>query len=269
MSGAPSQLAPGAADEGGEAPRKDRLRPFGVPKRLGVFLFALFWLILLIPRLRQLRRGKSWNRIRLGIGLFTILSVMAGVALNSIVLFWGGLALNVFALLAKPLPDPERERQIARDHEADYYLNGGTLLADLESLEGDIKHGAEVNLLLRGQELLFVPAASGSAIKHRLDIQAIDDIKVAGESYRPVFVSEAKDPPVREDVVDKTAATSMELIVSDGRTIRFLYTGAFSKHLAGTAAHTIYGVRQLGRPDGVGGESPKVFNIIGGENVAE
>jgi hypothetical protein len=223
----------------------------------------------LIPKIRQLRRGENWNRIRLGIGLFTILSVIAGVALNSITLFWGGLALNVFALVAKPLPDPERERNIARDHEADYYLNGGTLLADLESLDGDIKHGTDVNLLVRGQELLFVPAAAGSAIKHRLDIQKIDDIRVAGESYQPVFVSEAKDPPVREDVVDKTAATSMELVVSDGRAIRFLYTGAFSKHLASTAAHTIFGVRQLGRPDGVGGQSPKVFNIVRGENVPE
>lgn len=269
MSGEPSRTAPRAEDERQQAARKDRLRPFGVPKWLGVFLFALFWLILLIPRIRQLRRGKSWNRIRLGLGLFTILSVIAGVALNSIILFWGGLALNVFALVAKPLSDPERERKIARDHEADYYLNGGTLLTDLESLDGDIKHGTDVNLLVRGQELLFVPAATGSAIKHRLDIQAIDDIRVAGESYKPVFVSEAKDPPVREDVVDKTAATSMELVVRDGRKIRFLYTGAFSKHLAETAAHTLYGVRQLSRADGVGGESPKVFNIVRGENIPE
>ena len=269
MSGASPQAAPRTGNEANETPPKDRLRPFGVPKWLGVFLFTFFWLILLIPKIRQLRRGESWNRIRLGIGIFTILSLIAGVALNSVILFWGGLFLNIFALLAKPLPDPERERKIARDHEADYYLNGGTLLADLESLDGDINHGTDVNLLVRGQELLLVPAAAGSAIKHRLDIQKIDDIRVAGESYQPVFVSEAKDPPVREEVVDKSAATSMELIVSDGRTIRFLYTGAFSKHLASTAAHTIYGVRQLGRPDGVGGESPKVFNIVRGENVPE
>lgn len=269
MSGASPQAAPRAGNQANQTPPKDRLRPFGVPKWLGVFLFALFWLILLIPRIRQLRRGANWNRIRLGIGLFTILSVIAGVALNSIILFWGGLALNLFALVAKPLPDPERERNIARDHQADYYLNGGTLLADLESLDGGIKHGTDVNLLVRGQELLFVPATAGSAIKHRLDIQTIGDIKVAGESYRPVFVSEAKDPPVREDVVDKAAATSMELLVGGGLTIRFLYTGAFSKHLAGTAAHTIFGVRQLARTDGVGGESPKVFNIVRGENVPE
>ena len=61
----------------------------------------------------------------------------------------------------------------------------------------------------------------------------------------------------------------MELVVDNRPTIRFLYTGAFSKHLASTAAHTIYGVRKLGRADGVGGESPKVFNIVRGENVPE
>lgn len=269
MSGALSQPAPQSGKEGSGPPPKDRFHPFGAPKWVGVLLFSLFWSILLIPRIRKLRRGENWNRIRLGIGVFTLLLVIAGVALNSIILFWGGLALNLFALLAKPLPDPDRERNIAREHQADYYLNGGTLLADLESLEGDIKHGTDVNLLLRGQELLFVPAASGSAVKYRLDIQSIDDIKVAGESYKPVFVSEAKDPPVREETVDKTAATSMELAFDNGRTIRFLFTGAFSKHLASTAAHTIYGVRKLGRTDGVGGESPKVFNIVRGEDVPE
>ena len=91
----------------------------------------------------------------------------------------------------------------------------------------------------------------------------IDDVRVNGESYVPVYVSEAKDPPVRDEHVDQSATTTTELLFADGRMIELAYSGAFHKHLAETSAHAIYSVKKLAGAESVSGESPEVFHVVG------
>ncbi|HUG81128.1 MAG TPA: hypothetical protein VML01_05665, partial [Bryobacterales bacterium] len=112
------------------------------------------------------------------------------------------------------------------------------------------------------EELLFVPVETGE-LAGTLPISRIGDIRVGGEHYVPVYVSEAKDPPVREERVNQNQTTLTELVLDNGEVVKLAYTGAFHKHLAETAAHAIYSVRKLMRADGVGGQSPEVFHIIG------
>jgi hypothetical protein len=112
-------------------------------------------------------------------------------------------------------------------------------------------------------ELLAVAVKGSGDVKASISIDTVRRVLVAGENYVPVYVSEAKDPPRREKQVDRAAKTAMELVLENGETLRFEYTGAFSKHLAETAAHAIYSVWRLGGADGVGGQSPEVFHVIG------
>jgi hypothetical protein len=84
-------------------------------------------------------------------------------------------------------------------------------------------------------------------------------IEVGGELYVPTYVSEAKDPPVREKAVDRKAATEMTLALADGARLGFRYRGAFHKHLAETAAHGIYSVR-AGLRSGVPAPALHVIN---------
>jgi hypothetical protein len=182
------------------------------------------------------------------------------------------------ALLLSPAADPDRERELQARHQADYFLNGGEFVSghwpgssvpSVNSVpkgsvpKGNVPGGARLYLLLRGRELLAVPVKGDGAVAASLGVDNIREILVAGESYRPVYVSEAKDPPRREEHVDRSAKTALELVLREGERLRFHYTGAFSKHLAETAAHGIYSVRRLGGADGVGGESPEIFHIVG------
>jgi hypothetical protein len=154
-------------------------------------------------------------------------------------------------------------------HQADYFLNGGEFVSGRwpngNSVPGgnSVSEGMRLYLLLRGRELLAVPVKGDGGVVASLGVDSVREILVAGERYQPVYVSEAKDPPRREEHVDRSAKTALDLVLRDGERLRFNYTGAFSKHLAETAAHGIYSVRRLGRADGVGGESPEIFHIVG------
>jgi hypothetical protein len=162
-----------------------------------------------------------------------------------------------------PAADPDRERKLQTRHGADYFLNGGEFVSGCWPGDTTIPLGARLYLLLRGRELLAVPVNGNGDVKASLPVDAVRKVLVAGESYVPVYVSEAKDPPRREKQVDRTAKTAMELVLENGEKLRFEYTGAFSKHLAETAAHAIYSVWRLGGADGVGGQSPEIFHVIG------
>ncbi len=246
-----------------ERPSKDAFRPFGLPRPIGYLLYALFWVVLLVPLIRRLRRRPSWSKIRwiaLGAGL---LLFAAGWALPQTALAFCGGVLALTALLLPPATDPDRERKLQARHGADYFLNGGEFIWGCWPGGATVVAGTRLYLLLRGQELLAVPIKGEGDVQASLAVDGVQRILVAGQSYVPVYVSEAKDPPRREKQVDRAAKTTMELVLENGETLRFEYTGAFSKHLAETAAHAIYSVRRLGGADSVGGQSPEVFHVIG------
>jgi hypothetical protein len=162
-----------------------------------------------------------------------------------------------------PATDPDRERKLQARHAADYLLNGGEFISGRWPGATTVVSATRLYLLLRGRELLAVPVKGEGRVQASLSIDAVRRVLVAGQNYVPVYVSEAKDPPRREKQVDRSARTAMELVLEGGETLCFEYTGAFSKHLAETAAHAIYSVRQLGGANGVAGQSPEVFHVIG------
>ncbi len=249
-----------------ERSAKDPLRPFGAPKWLGAVLYSFFWVILLLPRLRRLRRGPRWNRIRVVAGLAGV-ALIAGAWFGSEL--WLGVAGGLVVLTALAVNrarDPDHERKLQARHGADYLLNGGVLV-------GGSLPGSSLNLkplgpkqrlyfLIRGAELLVVPAEGPGDVVSTIDIREVAEILVAGEPYRPIYVSEAKDPPVRETSVMTGNKTELQLTLERGQTMCFQYQGAFSKHLAETAAHAIYSVRGLVR-EAESGESQALFQIVG------
>ncbi len=249
-----------------ERPAKDPLRPFGAPKWLGALLYSFFWVILLLPRMRRLRRGPHWNRIRVVAGL-------AGGALIAGAWFVAELWLGVVgglvvltSLAVTRARGPGHERKLQARHGADYLLNGGVLASG--SLPGSSLNlkplGPKQRLyfLIRGAELLVVPAEGPGDVVSTIDIRQVAEILVAGEAYLPIYVSEAKDPPVRETSVMTGNKTELQLTLERGQTMCFQYQGAFSKHLAETAAHAIYSVRGLVR-EAESGESQALFQIVG------
>jgi hypothetical protein len=232
-----------------------------MPKWVRWLLYPAFWTLLLIPLLRRWRRQEGWNRIR-----FTL--ALAGIALLGLALgvgpSWLGFPGVVLALGAFALPaaaDPERERKLQRRHGADYLLNGGRWEAGNMGGSPPLSPGTPVYLLLRGQEILVVPSLGAGEVHSTIETRQIGEILVGGQPYHPVYVSEAKDPPVKEESVDQSATTVLEL-VTRAQPLRFRYAGPFRKHLADTAAHAIYSARKLAA-DGVAGQSPEVFHIIG------
>jgi hypothetical protein len=236
-----------------------------IPRSIRLLLYPVFSLLLLIPAVRRLRREpRRWNGIR-------FIAAMACLAAASLGIWWGAWWLAAMgglglagSLLLRPAPDPDRERELQRHHRADYLLNGGRLCSPWPAaLDGQPVGAAKLYLLLRGQEILLVPMEEAPAIRATIRAAEIEDILVGSERYRPVYISEAKDPPVREQAVDKKAKTVMTLVLAGGGKLQFEYEGAFSKHLAESAAHAIYSVRKLGAAHGVSGESPEIFHIVG------
>ena len=180
-----------------ERPSKDPLRPFGVPKWIGVLLYALFWFLLLVPLVRRWRRREDWNRVRFAIAL----GALGLLAWSISAAYWWLAGVAAAAVLGAaalgPAYDPERERKLQRLHQADYLLNGGALVA--ANLPGDpLPRGTPLYLMLRGDELLVVPRERAEHVQWVIAIRQIERILVNGETYRPVYVSEAKDPPVRK-----------------------------------------------------------------------
>jgi len=241
-------------------PAKKSFWPSGPSGWIGTILYALFWVVLLLPKIRRRRRDPNWWRVQLVAGLLGLAAVALGVTFSMLWLTIPGGVLVVLAVLIRGLRDPEHERKLQARYQSDYFLNGGKLSGD--GLPG-VPTGEPLYLLLKGEELLFVPA-DGLDVAATLSVPDIEEIRVGGEKYVPVYVSEAKDPPVRETHVDQTAVTLTELFLKDGRVLRFEYCGTFHKHLAETAAHAIYSVKRLAGSNGVGGESPEVLHVIGG-----
>ena len=244
-----------------ERPTKDPLRPFGVPKWIGILLYTLFWFVLLVPLVRRWRRRTDWNRVRFAIGLGALELLAWSVSAS----YWwvAGVAAAAFLCVVAlgPAYDPERERKLQKLHQADYLLNGGAYVAGSLRDEPPPARGTSLYLLLRGKELLIVPRDRAENVHWIIPIRQIARILVNGETYLPVYVSEAKDPPVREDSVDQAATSTLELKLAGSDYLHLEYVGAFSRHLAETAAHAVYSVRRLAH--GVTGQSPEVLHVVG------
>lgn len=199
--------------------------------------------LFLLARVRLLRRRRGWQIVRL--------VLLAGAVLTASVVpgWWKVLAAfpAVLGALLRQTRDPDGERRIQRIHRAEYLLNGG----EWRKAE-DGRPAAAAYLLLRDVHLMVVPRARESDVEAAVSVDAIAAIRVDGVPYRPVYVSEAKQPPVREKQVDRHAVAELVLDLRTGGSWRFRYRGAFAKHLAETAAHAIYSVRAAsGTPTGI------------------
>ncbi len=241
----PSRQGTKPADPELQAGRPEKpLRPFGIPRWLGAGLYLLFSFVLLVPLVRRWRRERWWLFVR-------AVMVVAGLsALGTWAIGWLGVAAGglgaislLCGILLGPLIDPDLERKLQRKHRAEYLLNGGVLSEGSFSGSEPLRADRPLYLLIRSPHVMVVPQRGDGEVHAAIDIRRIERIEVGGELYVPTYVSEAKDPPVREKTVDQKASTQMTLTLDDGARLGFRYRGAFHKHLAETAAHGIYSVR--------------------------
>ncbi len=222
---------------------RESYRPFGIPRWAGLLLYSLFWFLLLIPLVRRWRRRPWWNGVRWTV----VAGIVAACVLAQASLWWGVIVAG--ALLLGPAKDPDHERKIQRLHGAEYFLNGGEFAGGRLPNSEPLPEGSPVHLLIRGKHLLIVRQDKPDEVHSGIAIDSFERILVDGETYAPVYVSEAKDPPVRESSVNRNARAELRLLRADGDAVGFSYKGSFAGHLAGTAAHAIHSVReQLRKP---------------------
>jgi hypothetical protein len=224
---------------------KRALRPFGIPRWIGAILYVLFSVVLVLPLVRRWRREGWWRAVRLALVLVGLSLVAAWAAswIGAVVGAIGAISL-ICGLVLSPLADPDGERKLQRKHRADYLLNGGVLAGGTLSGSDPLSADQPLYLLIRAPHMMVVPQDADGEVHSAVDIRRIERIEVDGALYVPVYVSEAKDPPVREESVDQSARSDLELTMDDGTQLWFRYQGAFHKHLAETAAHGIYSVRE-------------------------
>lgn len=239
--GGPGAVRREAPPPNPERPPADRRRSVASGALRGA-LAILFSAVLVLPRLRLARRKRSWNWLRAVLLLVAVAAAYGGAG-------WGWLIGGCLALLAIAFPrtrDPDSERRLQRMHGAEYLLNGGAWAGDrLGEGRDALGKGERLYLLLRGEHLLLVPRKGTGEVQTAVRVPAIARILVDGREYAPVYVSEAKEPPVREQEVDRHAVSELTLELDSGKALRFAYRGAFCRHLAETAAHAIYSVRGL------------------------
>ena len=256
------------ADPTLEARREERprnsARRFGLPRWAARLLYAAFWVVLILPWIRRQRRRSSWNRIRLLVGLAGGGAATLGWTLSEAWPVVLGALFLFTALLVRPAKDPDRERRRQARHGAQSFLNGGVFGGGRLPDGASIDEGEALYLLVRGSELLLIPVVSHDAEDEAsavIDFHRVGGVLVDGEPYRPVFIPEAKDPPVREEKVDRSQSSTVELVLNEGAGLRFLYHGAFSRHLAESTAHAVDQARRSA--NGIAGQSPEVFHIVG------
>lgn len=257
----PSRQGTKPADPELQARRPEKpQRPFGISRWVGAGLYLLFSFVLLVPLVRRWRREPWWLFVRTALTLAGV-STLGAWAAGLFGAVAGGLGVIslICGLWLGRLTDPDRERKLQRKHRADYLLNGGVLSEGQFSGAETPGSDQPLYLLIRSPHVMVVPQRGDGEVHAAVDIRRIGRIEVGGELYVPTYVSEAKDPPVREKTVDQKASTQMTLTLDDGARLGFRYRGAFHKHLAETAAHGIYSVRS-GLRSGVTASSLQVLN---------
>ena len=212
----------------------------GSSRPLKGLLQVLFSAILVLPRLRALRRTRAWTGVRTAL-------LLAAAAIAILSTGWwraAALAPALLAILLRRTVDPDRERRMQRTLGAEYLLNGGEWAGAIrDGGQDSLERGTPLYLLLRGPHLLLVPRERDGEIHVALRIDAIERILVDGTEYVPIYVSEAKQPPVRESDVDRHLVSELVLKQRSGESLKFRYRGSFAKHLAETAAHAVFSSR--------------------------
>ena len=203
----------------GEQSPRDSARRFGSPRRPERLLYAAFWVVLILPWIRRQRRRPSWNRIRVLVGLTGAAAAALGWTFSETWL----LVLGAILLIVVPATDPDRERRRQTQHGAQSFLNGGVFAGGRLPGDASVDEGAALYLLIRDAELLLVPRDADDEVSAVIDLRQVAKVLVDGEPYRPVFIPEAKDPPVREEQVDRSRSSTMELLFSDETSVGFLY----------------------------------------------
>jgi len=232
-------------------PQRRRIR-----RLIETLFYPLFWLILLIPLLGRWRRRRSWRQAR-------VIGWIAGAALSAGG-GWGqhwltlaaGVVLLALATLLAPLADPDAGRKLAESLGAWHTLTGGVYSA------GDLRlaEGTPLWLFLTPQEMIVVSALEPGPAQTRYNLSGLREIRVDGESYQPRYVSFAKAPPRRSEKVE-TGARSRLALEFEPDALQLEYQGAFARHLAEIAAHTLYDMRKLCLLNGAG--RPPQFPLLG------
>lgn len=122
-------------------------------------------------------------------------------------------------------------------------VNGGFYSAGALSLAP----GTPLLLFADAREMLVAPALRPEEICARYRLASLERILVDGEAFQPRYVSLAKEPPRREEAVDRDAVSRL-LLRFDGDELALDFRGAFGRHLAEVAARTLYDLRQLALP---------------------
>ena len=191
--------------------------------------------------LRALRRSRRWNWLR---GALLAVAVPLAAMTDG----WQRAAALAAALVLACLrrtADPDRERRLQRAHGAEYLLNGGEWAGSPLGEGADrLRPGARLYLLLRGPHLLLLPRVRHPRVHSAIRVAEIERILVDGREYVPVYVSQAKQPPVRVRDFDRHEVSVLLLEARQGEPLRFRYRGPFASHLAETAAHAVYSVRR-------------------------
>ena len=169
---------------------------------------------------------------------------------EAIVVLYAGLA-------AERLIEPNTQVQ----HGAQSFLNGGVFAGGRLPGDASIDEGAALYLLVRDSELLLVPQDADDEVSAVIDLRHVAKVLIDGEPYRPVFIPEAKDPPVREEHVDRSRSSKMELVFEDEMSVGFLYRGPFSRHLAESTAHAVDQARRPGAVKDSGGPLVSLHTI--------
>ena len=193
-----------------------------------------------LGKLRVLRRRPAWNGLRAAAFLAAGLVIVATTGWWRLV----GAGLALLALALAKTKDPDAERRIQRMHRAEYLLNGGEWAGSSNNpAAAALAARIRLVLLIRDRHLLLVPRDQNGEVHRAVALADVERVLVDGGAYVPIYVSEAKQPPVQESEVDRHAESELKLVMCSGETLHFVYRGAFCRHLAETAAHAIFSAR--------------------------
>ncbi len=199
--------------------RKDSEAPLGYwPTAKRAALGALFFLILLIPRVRRLRRRIwVWTEIRVAAATVGSAFVWQGIKYGRMTGVIGGSLLILFALLARSQRHGKTTDEKMQEVGALVVLNGGIFIR-----EGDGEGCQDVRIFASQERILVINNRD-----EVLDEISMSDVRRV--SAEPVDGSRAEGP------------WEMSIgMVSERQGLKsFRYEGFFAEHLAGIAAATL------------------------------
>jgi hypothetical protein len=182
---------------------------------------ALFFLILLIPRFRRLRRRVwAWSLVRViavvsgGVLIWHYARAQAGAGF-----LLGGLVLIALGILVRDTPQAKTTEETARELGALVVLNGGTFLPATGAAQ------ANAQIFVFPDRLLVLDSRE----------EAVGEIPLARLQHYSAH-------PASSEEVKGGAPWELE-IVDESTSARFRYEGFFAEHLARVAETTLRNLR--------------------------